>query len=158
VAICSVIGFMMSYKKLVDKRTPFLRYRQITIALIRPRLLSEIRRHRPGDDLRWIRCDCRTAAWNTPALLPGGFDFFRNGLAATCLRSPLATYDVPKAFQLRRLDVGNAAVVACCNHSYLSTMSTSGGSEVYFPRVSSSILVSDLLIVVPGSLVYGVYR
>ena len=38
----------------------------------------------------------------------------------TCMRSLLATYDVPKTFQLRqgRLDVGSAAVVAYCNYSY----------------------------------------
>jgi hypothetical protein len=40
VAVCSAITFMMSYKKLDDKDTPFLEYRQITITLIR-----EIRCH-----------------------------------------------------------------------------------------------------------------
>jgi len=45
VAACSAISLMMSYKKLDDKCTPFLGYRQITIALIRPRLLSENRPH-----------------------------------------------------------------------------------------------------------------
>jgi hypothetical protein len=34
------------------------------------------------------------------------------------MRSLLATNDAPKTFQLRRLDLGSAAVVAYCKYSY----------------------------------------
>jgi hypothetical protein len=92
---------MMSYKKSDDKETPFPGYRQITIALIRPRLL-------PITD---------------PAMISGGFDVivgqpvcqcvgilpryyraastsFPTVCQTTRMSSLVATYDVPKTFQI----------------------------------------------------------
>jgi hypothetical protein len=119
VGVCSAISLMMSYKKLDDKGTPFLGYRQITIALICPRLLSEIRRHRSGDDLRWIQCDCRTACM---PVLEYCRVSFPTVWETTCMRSVLPTYNGPKTFQLRQggldVPVGSAEVVTYCNYSY----------------------------------------
>ena len=95
----------------------FSRYRWITIGLIRPRLLSEIRRHWPGDDLPWIRCDCRTASM---PVLEYCHASFPTVWQTTCMRSLLTTYDVPKKFEFRQgcLYVGSAPVVNYCDYFY----------------------------------------
>ena len=73
--------------------------------------------------------------WNTAALPPGGLPLLpqRSGRPHACVHCLLRMM-----FQLRRLVVGSAAVVALFQLFLPSpTMSTSGGSEVYLAHVSS---------------------